>query len=210
MSSPEAATDELHGRNNTPPNVCLWLLLTLVAATLLAFLAGSAIPRVRLLVLFPLAMGAFVAYAALTLLKQLELRLSGWMLGWIVMLAAAVPAGSAVQSWRLWRSELQEQRAGFMQQVDRMIANAADPKQAAEERRKLQRAFEDKTSFPVYLSHRLAAFAAQVGRREVWAPPAPELFFAFELVVAAIASLFLCLRVWRSPQGPARQEESTS
>jgi hypothetical protein len=209
MSSPDAATDERPAKNS-PPTVCLWLVATLAGAILLAFLAGSATPRVRLLVLFPLAIGALVAFAALSLLEMLDLHLSGWMLGWIVLLAAGVPAGSAVQSWRLWRSELQEQRAGFMQQVHRMMANAADPKQAAEERRKLMRAFEEKTSFPVYLSHRLAAFSRQAGRREVWDPPIPELLFAFELVVAAIAALFLCLKVWRSAERSPHVEESAS
>ena len=209
MSSPEAATAEL-GRKNSPPNVCLWLLVTLAGAILLAFLAGSAIPRVRLLVLFPLAMGVLVAYGSLSLLEALELRLSGWMLGWIVILAAAVPAGSSVQAWRLWKQGEREKRADFVRQFNRMIANAADPEQAEAERRKLHQAFEERTSFPVYLSHRLQSFAEQVGRREVWAPPLPELLFAFELVVAAIAALFLCLKVWRSPQGPPQTEEAVS
>jgi hypothetical protein len=207
MSSPEAATDELRGKYS-PQNVCLWLLVTLAGAIVLAFLAGSATPRVRLLVLFPLAMGALVALGCLSLLAQMEMELSGWMMGWIVLLAAAVPAGSSVQAWRLWRSGLQEQRAAFMQQVNRMVENAADPEQAETERRKLRQAFAEKTSFPAYLSHRLEAFSRQMRRREVWAAPLPEMLFAFELVVSAIAALFLCLNARRSAQRPPDEEES--
>lgn len=209
MSSPEAATDELGGKNS-PPNVCLWLLVTLAGAVVLAFLAGSATPRVRLLVLFPLAMGALVALGCLSLLTMMQLELSGWMMGWIILLAAAVPAGASVQAWRLWRSGLQEQRAAFMQQVNRMVENASDPEQAGAERSKLRQAFAEKTSFPVYLSHRLESFSRQMGRREVWAPPLPEMLFAFELVVSAIAALFVCLNAWRSSQRPPHLEESAS
>ena len=212
MNSSETATQPPHERvsTNSFSNICLWLLVTLVGAALLAFMAGSATPRVRLLLLFPLAMGAVVAAASLSLLSSFHLDKRGWMTGWILLLAIGVPAGTTWQAWRLWKHDLRDERVAFMQQINRMMDNAADPEAAQQQRRQMMLAFAEQTSFTAYLSHRLDAFSRQVGRERVWDPPVPELLFTLEMFVSAVAALFLCLNTWQSPQGPPYLGESSS
>ncbi len=172
--------------------VWLWVLLTLALAALLAAGIGSATPRLRLLGLFPLCLGAITAFCGYWLVETLRLELSRTMGVWVLLLAAAILAGSNVQSWRVWRTATLRDQISIRRQMEDLLKDVP-----AEERDELfrnhARELAQRLTFASYLSSRLEAFARQIGRREVWAPPVPEILFAAEIALAAIGALIVLL-----------------
>lgn len=196
----------------TPPGpnsrraAALWRLATLAVGGLLAFLLGSATPRVRLIGIYPLALGACVAWCGVQLRERMSLEVTRAAAVWIVLLAAVVHAGSGVQSWRIWKQGLLREHAGQMAQMQRMLKDAA-PEFRERAQRDIALARRHALEFRTYLSQRLGQFAQQIGRREVWGSPVPEAVFGFEMFLAGIGALVTVLASTRSgPWAPPPAE----
>jgi hypothetical protein len=174
-------------------SLVLWLLITLVAGALLALLLGSATPRIRLLGIYPLAIGAFVAFGALGLLAKFDLKLDKILCGWIVLLAIAVVAGSTAWSWQIWKTQLTRDHAIAQERMS-MILKDIDPDQQALIRRENMLKFRETITFPAYLSDRLKALVDQIGRKNVWGSPVPEIIFGVELFLALVGAWVVVLQ----------------
>lgn len=209
MSSPEAATEDLRGRNS-PPNVCLWLLVTLAGAILFAFLAGSANPRVKLLGLFPLALGALTAFLFVELLKLQGLSMRKSMIAWIMLLSFIVPAGATYRSSRDWHDQHWNDRKGFLGENAYRDFLEMHDEQNRDERYDYMLELESKTSFRAYLSHRLEAFSNQLGREYVWDSPVPEAVFGIEQLLAALGAFVVSISFYRSQRRSPNPKESPS
>lgn len=209
MSSPEAASDELRGKNSSP-SVLLWLLATLSGSILLAWIFGKADPRIKLLGLFPLALGALTAFLSVELLRRQNLFLRKPMIAWMTAMALIVSAGATYQSSRDWHDEIWEDRKGvigenaYQDYVEMRAGNERD------ERFEYFQTLESKTSFEAYLSHRLKAFSEQLGREYVWDSPVPEVAFGIEQLLAASGGLIVSIISFRSQRRSAHQEASAS
>ena len=80
-------------------SLLFWFVLTLLGSFLLAWLLGKASARIKLLGLFPIAVGVLTAGLSLELLKQWGLELRKPQIAWIGLLAILVSAGASYQSF---------------------------------------------------------------------------------------------------------------
>lgn len=209
MSSPETATDQLPERNS-PPNVRLWLLVTLAGAILFAFLAGLANPRVKLLGLFPLALGALTAFLSVELLKLQGLSLRKFMMAWVMLLSVIVPAGATYRSSRDWHDQYWDERKGFLGENAYQDFLEMHDEKYRDERYDYMLVLESKTSFQAYLSHRLEAFSNQLGREYVWDSPVPEAVFGIEQLLAALGAFVVSFIAYRSQRRSPNPKEPPS
>jgi hypothetical protein len=196
---------------NSPPRLLVWLAATLAAAAGLAWLAGSATPRVRLIAIFPLCLGLCTAYLAMWLMIPLKLKISDGLTAWIVLLAVLAALGSSFQSWQIWRRDLIREHAAVQQQIGAVLKDLPAG-QRAQVLRDNARQLTERTSLQEYLSDRLLAFAQRVGRRQVWDAPVPEIIFGGELFLAAAgAYIMVAFGSGSGPWGtPRRPEEGAA
>ncbi|HUG18680.1 MAG TPA: hypothetical protein VMM56_06850 [Planctomycetaceae bacterium] len=183
-------------------SLALWILTTLAAGVLLALLLGSATPRIRLLGIYPLAIGAFVAFGALGLMVKFELNISKLSFSWMILLAMAVVAGSTCWSWSLWENKLSQEFASeYSRSKSRMdfILKEIDPAEQEKLHREHLLRFRESVTFQAYLSDRLKAFSEQLGRKNVWDRPIPEVIFGFELLLTLVGAWIVILQGTREP-----------
>lgn len=168
-------------------SLALWMLTTLAAGVLLALLLGSTTPRIRLLGIYPLAIGAFVAFGALGLMVKFELKISNYSFSWMILLAMAVLAGSTLWSWNLWKKQLTQEHAVALARMSGILRDV-DPEQQELIRRENLMKFRETVTFSAYLSNRLETFSKQLGRKNVWDSTVPEVIFGFELFLSIVGA----------------------
>jgi cytochrome c556 len=193
-------------------SVAAWCAATLVAGGLLAFVMGSATPRIRLIGIYPLALGAFAAAGCIWLLGQMKLTITPATAAWIVAIAAAVHVGSTVQSWRIWKDALIREHAGSMGRMNQMLKDA-EPEFRQETMRAMALRLRVATELQAYLSQRLEVLSRALNRNAVWDSPVPQFLFTAEICVAGIAALVTILASaqsgpWSPPPADPPEEEA--
>jgi hypothetical protein len=178
-------------------SLVLWLLITLAAGALLALLSGSATPRIRLLGIYPLALGALIAFGALGLLAKFDLKLDKILFGWIILLAMTVAAGSTAWSWQIWKKQVTEEFAREYPKAQaklEFILKEIDPVEQEKLHLEHLLRFHNSIRFASYLSDRLRSFSERLGRKNVWDPPVPEVMFCLELFLALVGAWVVALQ----------------
>lgn len=196
----------------TAPNklssLIAWFAATLASAAALAWLMGSATPRIRLIAIYPLCLGVAAAYLSMALMIPLKLIITRGLTLWILLIAILMTSASNYQSWRVWKQKLTREHAATQRQIAAILKDVP-----AEERNKTlrnnARKLLERATFDVYLSERLLAFAQQAGRRQVWDPPVPEIVFGFELFLAALgAYIMVAFGTGSGPWAPGEGDET--
>jgi len=186
--SSEIATGE-EARNSVEH----WIPITLLGALVVGGLFGFATPRIKLLLLFPLGLGILTGVLAVAVANYFQLNVSKGMIVWMILFGALTFEGATRMAVYQWS----QKATRFLQFQFPVTDDDLD----AESRRTLQE-FKDRSrksrTYQEFLSHRLTAFAKQVGREQVWSSPVPEMIYGSELFLAAIGAGFVGLKTRRS------------
>lgn len=158
----------------------VWLLPFVTAAVGIAFTAGHAPGRVKLLGLFPVAVG--IALGAVSgWLARLHFRGPGIVLATTFVVAALCFVGSVLESYRVWSSGILEARR---------TSDAPRFNEPEEVREHTERAVAEATSLRVYLVQRVE----QLGP---WSPMSAVAFLVIEVLLGATAAALTARQVAR-------------
>lgn len=166
-----------------------WLLVCALVTTGLSLAAAHAPSRIRLIGLFSIAFGAIIGWFLVQLATRLDTQPSVRLLGLCAVLFTV--CGLIGCAWETFRLEQQSQSKSSK---DVLAARMLEQMQGQGES-----TLEGPTAIQIsrWMSFRryLARRVQQLG---TWPSPWPELFWIFEIMLAAITSLLVAVRTRHS------------
>ena len=170
-----ASPDQPETERNERAGLLQWLLLSVVAVSVLTIVAVHAPARIKLLGLFAVFYGLLAGWLLGKAARATSRRFSRLQLVLSFLLIAAGQCGVTAESHRL-------HRAAVMQQFERS-REAKSPR--ANEMRQLLR---EGAHFSAYLRYRVSPLG-------VWYEPWPAVFWGFEVLVCGAAGTWLTARL---------------
>jgi hypothetical protein len=170
-----ASPDQPETERNERGGLLAWLLLSVVAVSVLAIAAVHAPARMKLLGLFALLYGLLAGWLLGKAARATSRRLSKLQLVLSFLLIATGQCGVTTESHRL-------HRAAVMQQFER------SPEAKLPRADKMRQLLREGAHFSAYLQYRVSRLGA-------WPEPWPAVFWGFEVLVCGAAGTWLTARL---------------